>query len=145
MTRGYTRALELDGAFDPAAVSGLARKTLTSPATPLPGLLDAFRYTVVPSRAGSQRLVVDVVLSDSGERARLELRHSVLRVDKTTDDPHATLSLPKDRFLAVASGNTTWDTLQKDDVVEVAGDPEVLARFLACFDLTPPQVHLHVR
>jgi hypothetical protein len=69
----------------------------------------------------------------------------VFRVDKTTDDPHATLSLPKDWFLALASGSTTWDTLQKDDAVEVAGEPEVLARFLACFDLTPPQVHLHVR
>jgi alkyl sulfatase BDS1-like metallo-beta-lactamase superfamily hydrolase len=139
-----TGALELEGAFDPAAVSGLARRTLTSPSTPLPGLLDAFRYKVVSS-AGRQRLVVDVVLSDSGERARLELRHSVLRVDKTADAPHATLSLPKDRFLALASGSTTWDTLQKDDAVEVAGDPEVLARFLACFDLTPPRVQLHVR
>ena len=69
----------------------------------------------------------------------------MLRVDKTTDDPHATLSLPKDRFLALASGSTTWDTLQQDDAVEVAGDPEVLARFLACFDLTPPRMHLHVR
>lgn len=140
-----TGALELDGAFDPAAVSGLARRTLTTPTTPLRGLLDAFRYNVVPSRAGKQRLIVDVVLSDSGERARLELRHSVLRADKTADDPHATLNLPKDRFLALASGSTTWDTLQKDDAVEVTGDPEALARFLASFDLTPPQVHLHVR
>lgn len=48
-----TGALELEGAFDPAAVSGLARKALTSPSTPLPELLDAFRYTVVQSRAGS--------------------------------------------------------------------------------------------
>lgn len=98
-----TGALELEGAFDPGAVSGLARKTLTSPSTPLLGVLDAFRYNVVPSRAGRHRFVVDVLLSDSGERARLELRHSVLRVDKTADDPHATLSLPKDRFLALAS------------------------------------------
>jgi alkyl sulfatase BDS1-like metallo-beta-lactamase superfamily hydrolase len=103
-----TGALELEGAFDPAAVSGLARKALTSPSTPLPELLDAFRYTVVQSRAGRQHLVVDVVLNDSGERARLELRHSVLWTDKTADDPHATLSLPKDRFLALASGSTTW-------------------------------------
>ncbi|MFJ9868865.1 alkyl sulfatase C-terminal domain-containing protein [Streptomyces sp. NPDC101165] len=132
-------------AFDPAVVSGLARKTLTSSSTPLLGLLDSFRYNVVPSSAGRQRLVVDVVLSDSGERARLELRHSVLRVDKTADDPDATLSLPKDRFLALASGSTTWDTLQQDDAVEVAGEPEVLARFLACFDLAPPRVQLHVR
>lgn len=63
-----TGALELEGAFDPAAVSDLARKTLTSPSTPLPGLLDAFRYNVVPSRAGRQHLVVDVLLTDSGER-----------------------------------------------------------------------------
>jgi hypothetical protein len=70
---------------------------------------------------------------------------SVLRVDKTADDPHATLRLPRDRFLALASGSTTWDTLQQDDAVEVAGEPEVLARFLACFDLTPPRVQLHVR
>jgi alkyl sulfatase BDS1-like metallo-beta-lactamase superfamily hydrolase len=140
-----TGALELEGAFDPMAVSGLARKALTSPATPLPGLLDAFRYNVVPSRAGRQRLVVDVVLSDSGEGARLELRHSVLRVDKTADDPHATLNPPKDRFLALASGSTTSDTLHQDDAVEVAGDPEVLARFLTCFDLTPPRVQLPVR
>jgi alkyl sulfatase BDS1-like metallo-beta-lactamase superfamily hydrolase len=86
-----------------------------------------------------------VVLNDSGERARLELRHSVLWTDKTADDPHATLSLPKDRFLALASGSTTWDTLQQDDAVEVAGDPEVLTRFPACFDLTTPRVQLHVR
>jgi alkyl sulfatase BDS1-like metallo-beta-lactamase superfamily hydrolase len=140
-----TGALELEGAFDPAAVSSLARKTLTSPSTPLLGLLDAFRYNVLPSRAGSQRLVVDLVLSDTAERARLELRHSVLRVDKTADDPQAALSLPKDRFLALASGSETWDTLQKDDAVEVAGDPEVLAKFVACFDLIPPRVQLHVR
>ena len=44
-----------------------------------------------------------------------------------------------------ASRSTTWDTLQKDDAVEVTGDPEVLARFLTSFDLTPPQVQLHVR
>jgi hypothetical protein len=74
-------------------------------------------------------------LSDSGERARLELRHSVLRVDRTEDEPNATLSLPKDRFLALAAGGTTWDALQKDDAVEVAGDPEVLTRFFASFDL----------
>ena len=36
----------------------------------------------------------------------------------------------------LASGSRTWDTLHKDDAVEVAGDLEVLARFLACFDLT---------
>ena len=133
------------GAFDPAAVSDLARRTLISPATPLLALLDAFRYNALPSAAGDQRLVVDVVLSDSAERARLELRHSVLRIDKTEDEPDATVRLPKDRFFALASGDTTWDTLQKDDAVEVAGDPEALARFLACFDLTPPRVHLHVR
>ncbi|MFE7112756.1 alkyl sulfatase dimerization domain-containing protein [Streptomyces sp. NPDC057575] len=140
-----TGAPELEGAFDPAAVSALARKTLTLSSTPLPGLLDTFRFNVVPSRAGNRRLVVDVVLSDSGERARLELRHSVLRIDKTTDDPDATLTLPKGRFLALASGRTTWDTLQQDDAVEVAGDPEVLTRFLSCFDLIPPRVQLHVR
>ncbi|MFF8917212.1 alkyl sulfatase dimerization domain-containing protein [Streptomyces sp. NPDC015032] len=140
-----TGALELEGAFDPAAVGALARKTLTSASTPLLGLLDTFRFNVVPSRARSRRLVVDVVLSDSGERARLELRHSVLRVDKTADDPEAALSLPKARFLALASGSTTWDTLQQDEAVEVAGDSEALARFLACFDLTPPRVQLHVR
>ncbi|MEU6506046.1 alkyl sulfatase dimerization domain-containing protein [Streptomyces sp. NPDC046942] len=140
-----TGALELEGAFDPAVVGGLARKTFTSSSTPLVGLVDSFRYNLVPSRAGAQRLVVDMVLSDSGERARLELRHSVLRVDKTADAPDATLSLPKDRFLALASGTTTWDTLQQEDAVEVAGEPEVVARFLACFDLTPPRVQLHVR
>jgi hypothetical protein len=53
--------------------------------------------------------------------------------------------LPKDRFLALASGATTWDTLRQDDAVEVVGDPEVLTRFFACFDLTPPRVQLHVR
>jgi alkyl sulfatase BDS1-like metallo-beta-lactamase superfamily hydrolase len=140
-----TGALELEGAFDPMTVSGLARKTLTSPSIPLLGLLDVFRYNVLPSAAGDQRLVVDVVLSDSAERARLELRHSVLRVDKTEHQPDATLSLPKDRFLALASGSTTWDTLQQDDAVDVAGDPEDLARFLACFDLTTPRVQLHAR
>ena len=45
----------------------------------------------------------------------------------------------------LASGATTWDTLQQDDAVEVAGDPEVLARFLGCFELTPPRVQLHAR
>jgi alkyl sulfatase BDS1-like metallo-beta-lactamase superfamily hydrolase len=86
-----------------------------------------------------------VVLSDTAERARLGLRHSVLWIDKTEDQPNATVRLPKDRFLALASGSATWDTLQQDDAVEVAGDPEALTRFLACFDLTPPRVQLHVR
>ena len=91
------------------------------------------------------RRELDVVLGDSRERARLELRHSVLRVDKTPDKPDATLSLTKDRFLALASGSTTWDILQKDDAVEVAGDPDLLATFLSCFNLTPPRVQLHAR
>jgi hypothetical protein len=53
--------------------------------------------------------------------------------------------LLQDDFLALASGHVTWDVLQKEDAVEVAGDPEILARFLACFDLIPPRVHLHMR
>ncbi|MFJ8441509.1 alkyl sulfatase C-terminal domain-containing protein [Kitasatospora griseola] len=88
-------------------------------------------------RAGSRRLVVDVVLGDTGERARLELRHSVLRIDRTTDDPEATLRLPKDRFIELASGGTELETLRQNGAVEVTGDPEVLASFLACFDLAP--------
>ena len=115
-----------------------------SASMPLLGLLDAFRYNVLPSAAGDQRLVVDLVLSDTAERARLELRHSVL-LDKTEDQPDATVRLPKDRFLALAAGTAPWDTLQQDDAVEVAGDPEVLKRFFACFDLAPPRVQLHVR
>jgi hypothetical protein len=51
----------------------------------------------------------------------------------------------RDRFIAPASGSTAWDELRQDDAVEVTVEPEAVADFFACFDLTPPQVRLHVR
>ncbi|XKJ04245.1 alkyl sulfatase C-terminal domain-containing protein [Kitasatospora griseola] len=96
-----------------------------------------------PGRAGSRRLVVDVVLGETGERVRPELRHSVLLADRTRDDPEATLRLPTDRFLELSAGSTARD--RKDDTVEVTGEPEVLASFLVCFDPPPPRVRLHAR
>jgi alkyl sulfatase BDS1-like metallo-beta-lactamase superfamily hydrolase len=147
LRRNYylTGALELEGAFDPMMISAMARQALTSPSTPLAGLLETLRYNVDPSRAGDQHRIVDVVLTDTGERARTELRRSVLRIDRTSEPPDATLSLPKHLFAALMAGDTTWSELQQDDAVGVDGDPDTVATFLSAFDLSAPRVHLHVR
>ncbi|MFF2629940.1 alkyl sulfatase C-terminal domain-containing protein [Kitasatospora griseola] len=123
----------------PAAVGALARRTPTSSSKPL------LRCNVVPNRAGSRRLVVDVVLGETGERARPELRHGVLRIDVAAEGVEATLRLPRDRFLEPAAGSAARDALRQDDTVEATGEPEVLASFLACFDPPPPRVRLHAR
>ncbi|MGX4734601.1 alkyl sulfatase C-terminal domain-containing protein [Kitasatospora griseola] len=85
------------------------------------------------------------MLGDTGERAGPELRHGVLRIDVVAETVEATLRLPEDRFLEPAAGRTARDTLRQDDTVEAAGEPEVLASFLACFDPPPLRVRLHAR
>jgi hypothetical protein len=131
-----TGALELEEVFDPQLITMIARQALTSPSTPLLALLDAFRYNVEPGRAGGRRRVVDVALTDTGEKARLELRHSVLRVGEPAGDASAVLRLPKERFTALAAGESAWTELRADASVLVDGDADAVADFLPCFDLT---------
>jgi len=140
-----TGAAELDRAFDPKWIVSAVRRSLLATTVPLAGLLDAFRYNVDPVAAGDRRLVIDIVLTDSGEESRLELRHSVLRIGSSEPGPNATLRLPKDRFVALAAGKVEWDELRSEEVVSIDGEQRAVDDFLACFELSPPDIALHAR
>ena len=140
-----TGAAELDRAFDPQWIVAAVRKSLLTTTVPLGGLIDAFRYNVDPEVAGDQRLVIEIELTDSGEQARLELRHSVLRVGPSSGPPAAVLRLPKERFVALAGAKVAWADLRSDEAVHIDGDHRVIDDFLACFDLAPPRIALHAR
>lgn len=140
-----TGALELEGAFDPLLLSTLARRTLLSPSAPLVALLDAFRYNVDPDVAGARHLAVDVVMADSEESVRLELRHSVLRAGDPAGDASATLRLPKERFAALGAGEIDWPALRQEPSTQIAGDAAVVDELMGCFDLSPRAVYLHTR
>jgi alkyl sulfatase BDS1-like metallo-beta-lactamase superfamily hydrolase len=102
-------------------------------------LFDALAVRVDGPRAWDERIAVDVVLTDSGERYRLRLANGVLTHSAAPQrgDADATLTTTRRALPALALGGLTTERLA-DAGIEVAGDASVLARLGAVLDSGDP-------
>ncbi|WP_069387419.1 alkyl/aryl-sulfatase [Cellulosimicrobium cellulans] len=102
-------------------------------------LFDALAVRVDGPRAWDERIAVDVVLTDTGERYRLRLANGVLTHSAAPqrEDPDATLTTTRRALPALALGGLTTDRLAEAGI-EVSGDAAVLARLGAVLDPGDP-------
>ena len=97
-------------------------------------IFDTLAIRVNGPRCWDERLVLDVVLEDVGERYRLQLRNGALTTGSaaTATPPDATLALRREALLALAGGADA--TRLTDAGARLDGDPSVLGRLLGALD-----------
>ncbi|MFD6133995.1 alkyl/aryl-sulfatase [Isoptericola sp. NPDC056618] len=102
-------------------------------------LFDAIAIQVDGPRAWDEKLTIDVVLTDSGERYRLWLRNGVLTYSAAAQagDADLTLTTTTRALPALALGGVTPDGLAEAGI-QVGGDAGVLARLTAVLDPGDP-------
>ena len=125
-----------DGAFGtPTATSA---PDIVASLTPTM-LFDALAVQVDGPRAWDERVTVDVVLTDTGERYRLWLRHGVLTYSAAPQrgDADTTLTTTRKALPALATGAVTPDGLAAEGI-DVSGDGSALARLTAVLDPGDP-------
>jgi alkyl sulfatase BDS1-like metallo-beta-lactamase superfamily hydrolase len=125
-----------DGAFGtPTATSA---PDIVASLTPTM-LFDALAVQVDGPRAWDERVTVDVVLTDTGERYRLWLRHGVLTYSAAPQrgDADATLTTTRKALPALATGAVTPEGLAAEGI-DVSGDGSALARLTAVLDPGDP-------
>lgn len=98
-------------------------------------LFDAIAIQVDGPKAWDEKLTIDVVLTDTGERYRLRLANGVLTY---SDRPHrgdadATLTTTKQALPALALGGLSADGLATAGI-ELTGDASALSRLTAVLD-----------
>ncbi|MFE5335023.1 alkyl/aryl-sulfatase [Isoptericola sp. NPDC056573] len=125
-----------DGSF--GTPTATAAPDIISALTPAM-LFDAIAIQVDGPRAWDERLTIDVVLTDSGERYRLWLRNGVLTYSAATQagDADLTLTTTTRALPALALGGVTPDGLA-DAGIQVDGDAAVLGRLTAVLDPGDP-------
>ncbi|MFC4783910.1 alkyl/aryl-sulfatase [Nocardioides sp. MAHUQ-72] len=102
-------------------------------------LFDALAIRVDGPRAWDERLTIDVVLTDSGQRFRLRLANGVLThsAARQPGAADATLRLPGAALGVLASGAVDAATLGAAGV-ELTGDPSVLTRLFSVLEAPDP-------
>jgi alkyl sulfatase BDS1-like metallo-beta-lactamase superfamily hydrolase len=102
-------------------------------------LFDAIAIQIDGPRAWDERFSIDVRLSDTGERYRLQLRNGVLTYSagEGSDPADATITCPRAALPELALGALDADRLAKAGV-DVGGDPGVLGRLSAVLDAPDP-------
>ncbi|PFG44658.1 alkyl sulfatase BDS1-like metallo-beta-lactamase superfamily hydrolase [Isoptericola jiangsuensis] len=101
-----------------------------------PGMLfDALAVQVDGPRAWDERVTLDVVLTDSGERYRVRLANGVLTYCTTLrgGDPDVTLTTTRSRLPALAGGALSPRQLV-DAGIQVTGDAAALDRLVSVLD-----------
>lgn len=140
---GTWRNFYLSGAFElrngpfgtPAATGSPDMVAQLSP----PMLFDALAVQIDGPAAWDERLSLDIVLSDTGERYRLRLANGVLTYSSAAQsgDADATLTTSHRGLPALALGTPTPAQLAAAGI-EVTGDESVLARLTALLDPGDP-------
>lgn len=100
-------------------------------ATPLDKFLDLLATTVVPERAGDQRLAFNLVDSISGDRFAITLGNAVLVSEENQALPEApTLTAPKPVLLGILFGQAPLDAMLAAGQARVEGDPAAIRQLL---------------
>ena len=100
-------------------------------ATPLDKFLDLLATTVVPERAGDQRLTFNLVESISGDRFAITLGNAVLVSEKNQALPDApTLTAPKPVLLGILFGQAPLDAMLAAGQARVEGDPAAIRQLV---------------
>jgi alkyl sulfatase BDS1-like metallo-beta-lactamase superfamily hydrolase len=101
-------------------------------------LFDALAIRVDGPRCWNEHVAVDVVLTDTGVRYRLQLRNGVLTYTRApqTSTPDAVISLAAATLPALAGGRSGGDLAALG--VQVEGDSAALQRLLAALDAPDP-------
>ncbi|MCZ8324442.1 MAG: MBL fold metallo-hydrolase [Sphingomonadaceae bacterium] len=100
-------------------------------ATPLDKFLDLLATTVVPERAGDQRLAFNLVDSISGDRFAITLGNAVLVNEENQALPGApTLTAPKPVLLGILFGQAPLDAMLAAGQAKVEGDPAAIRQLL---------------
>jgi alkyl sulfatase BDS1-like metallo-beta-lactamase superfamily hydrolase len=100
-------------------------------ATPLDKFLDLLATTVVPERAGDQRLAFNLVDSISGDRFAITLGNAVLVSEKDQALPDApTLTAPKPVLLGILFGQAPLDAMLAAGQAKVEGDPAAIRQLV---------------
>lgn len=87
-------------------------------------------------RAGETELTLNLVFSDTGEQAVLELRNGALNhsLDRQRDDADATVTLPRETLNAVVLGETDLLRAVADGAIEVTPDSGPFTTFVGLLD-----------
>lgn len=125
-----------DGAF--GTPTQAASADLVAQLSP-PMLFDALAVQVDGPRAWDERLTIDVVLTDSGERYRLRLANGVLTHSAAAqhDAADLTLTTTTASLPALALGQVAPDGLAEAGI-ELSGDASALDRLVAVLDPGDP-------
>lgn len=99
-------------------------------------LFDAIAIQIDGPKAWDEKLTIDVVLTDSGDRYRLRLANGALTYSaaKQKGDADATLTTTATALPALALGQLTPDGLAQAGI-QVDGDASVLATLSGVLDL----------
>ena len=102
-------------------------------------LFDAIAIRVDGPRAWDERFTIDIRLTDSDERYRLQLRNGALTYTaaEQSDTADVTITSSRAALPALALGSLDADGLAKAGI-EVSGDAGVLARLAAVLDAPDP-------
>ncbi len=125
-----------DGSFGTPTVTG--SRDMVAQLSP-PMLFDALAVRINGPRAWDDRLTVDVRLTDTDERYRLQLSNGVLTYSAAdrTDSADATLTCSRAALPALALGQLTAGALSQAGI-EIGGDVSVLDRLSALLDAPDP-------
>ena len=131
-----TSAMELDGTLDLTAVVRAVGPMVTPDPRNLP-VRDVFqnhRYRVAAEEARDRHIILSIALTDDDD-VTLELRNGVL-LDRDGVDPNAdlTVSLDRDTFNAIVSGEGNFETAVDQGTVTLTGDIQTYREFWSYFD-----------
>lgn len=104
---------------------------------PLPLILDATAVRVDPSKLGDERSEIDLVLSDTGESARISIANGVMVHQPIPGGPAARTSLTTTRsglVLLLAGGSEALAALGSAETTRVSGEATVLRRWILALD-----------
>jgi alkyl sulfatase BDS1-like metallo-beta-lactamase superfamily hydrolase len=102
-----------------------------------------FGYLAVrldPAKAEGKRMVINWVLPDTGQKARMNLENSVLMhtMDKQAPDADATVTLDRATLDAITLRQKTFAQAAGDGSVRIAGNGAKLSELLAMFEEVNP-------
>jgi alkyl sulfatase BDS1-like metallo-beta-lactamase superfamily hydrolase len=108
-------------------------------------LFDSVKIRVNGPRSWHEHVVIEWVLTDAGERRRMELRNGVLvhhAVAAASDDAQLTLTVTTDALLRLVTGQAAPEALVGAGELTVTGDPGRLALLMSFLDAPDPDFEI---
>jgi alkyl sulfatase BDS1-like metallo-beta-lactamase superfamily hydrolase len=105
-------------------------------AIPLPLFFDYLAIRIDPAKAEGKKIVINWVLPDTKQQARMTLENSVLThvMDKQAPDADATVTLDRSTLDLITLRQKTFPQAMQDGSVKVQGNPAKISEVLGMLD-----------